>query len=49
MLFASSIDGSFGDFLQQGVGLAVDDLVAPPDDRVSNGLGDMTLAGTGWA
>jgi hypothetical protein len=48
VLLASSIDGSFGDFLEQRVGLAVDDTIALPDDRLSDGLGEMTLAGTGW-
>ena len=48
MLFARSIDGGFGEFLEQGMGLAVDHPIALLDGRLSDGLGKMTLPAAGW-
>jgi hypothetical protein len=41
--FATSCNGGVGEFLEQGVGLAVQDFVALLDDRASNGLGDVAF------
>jgi hypothetical protein len=41
--FRFSVEGCFGDFLQQDVGLAI----ALADDRLSDSLGQVTFAGAG--
>ena len=47
MLFACSVDGGFGDFVKQGVGLAVEYSIALLNRRMSDGLSQMALACTG--
>ncbi len=48
MLFACSVDRGFGDFIEQGVGLAVEHAIALLDRSMSDGLGQVTLARAGW-
>jgi hypothetical protein len=48
VLFAFSVEGRIGDFLEQDVCFAVDHPITLADDRLSDGLGQMTFAGTGW-
>ena len=47
MLFAGAVESGFGQFIEQGVGLAVEHAVALLDGGVANGLGQVTLAGAG--
>jgi hypothetical protein len=47
VLFAGAVESGFGQFIEQGVGLAVEHAVALLDGGVANGLGQVTLAGAG--
>ena len=49
VFFACAIEGGVGDFAEQGVGLAIEHAIALLDCRQADGLGQMTLAGAGWA
>ena len=49
VLFARAVEGGFGDFLEQGVGLAVEDAIALLDGGLADGLGEMAFAGAGRA
>ena len=47
LLFAFSVQGRFGDFPEQDVRLPVDHPIALADDRLLDGLGEMTFPGAG--
>jgi hypothetical protein len=48
VLFAFSIEGRFGDFLEQDMRLTVDHPIALADDGLPDGLGQMAFPGAGW-
>ena len=48
VLFAVSVEGCFGDFLEQDVGLAVNHPITLVNDRLADGLSQVTFAGAGW-
>ena len=43
-----AVDGGFGNIVEQGVGFTIEDAMALQDGRHADGLGQMTLAGSGW-
>lgn len=49
MLLARTVDRSFGEFLEQGMGLAVEHTIALLDGGLPDGLCQMALAAAGWA
>ena len=42
------IEGRIGEFIQQRISLAIEHLVALLNNGLTDGLGQVTLAGTGW-
>ena len=48
VLFARAVDGRFGDFIEQGMGLTIEHAVALLDGGQADGLGQVALAGAGW-
>ena len=49
VLLAGAVERGVGDLLEQRVRLAVEDAVALLDRGAADGLGEMALAGAGWA
>src|SRR5208337_221080 len=45
--FAGAVEGSVGDFFEQGVGFAVEDAIPLLDDRLADGLGQVAFAAAG--
>ena len=48
VFFAGAVESGFGQFVEQGVGLAVEHAIPLLDSGVADGLGQMTLARAGW-
>ena len=48
VLFAGTVNGGFSEFVEQGMGLAVEHTIALLNVGLSNGLGKMTLLAAGW-
>ena len=46
---AGAVERGVGDLLEQRVGLAIDDAIALLDRGAADRLGEMALAGAGWA
>ena len=49
VLFARAVEGGVGEFLEQGVGFAIEDAIALLDGGAADGLGQVALAGAGRA
>ena len=47
VLFARAVERGFGEFIEQGVGLAIEHAIALLDGGLADGLGQVTLAGAG--
>ena len=48
ILFTSAIQGCLREFIQEGVGLAIENAIALLDSRLPDGLSQVTLAGAWW-